>query len=95
MNYKDIADKPEIERIREIANACRARPGKKIAFIVDADSTMPGKADRYMRKLRNLCPEIREVKRLAGPVENVTSIIVTVDPPPTVADAGAFTEGAR
>lgn len=79
MKYKDVADKPEDERIREIANTCRARPGQKIAFIVDGDSLMPGKADRYMRKLRNLCPEIREVRRMAGPVKNVTSIIVTVD----------------
>lgn len=76
--FRDIADKPEDERIAEIVHGVQSRPGKKVAFLVDDDVNAPGKADRYWQKIKAMDPRILFVSRSAGPVAGVTSIIITI-----------------
>ncbi len=71
--YKDVADEPEDERIRQIGEA--AMTGKTVAFITDAD---PGKAERYIQKLLSRFPKLRVVKRFGGPVPGTVSVKVAL-----------------
>lgn len=52
------------------------RHRKTVGFVVDAD---PGKADRYIAKLKEKFPGIVVLGKFAGPVKNTVS--VKVGPP--------------
>lgn len=69
--YKDLADKEEDERIRQIGEA--AMSGKSVAFITDDD---PDKAERYILKLLSRFPRLYVVERLSGPVKGTVSVKV-------------------
>jgi hypothetical protein len=70
--YRDAADLPEDVRIDLIGK--HASSGKRVAFVVEDDE----KADRYMRKLKEKFPNLKEIERGNGPVEGV--IYVKVGP---------------
>jgi hypothetical protein len=71
MKYKDLADQPEDDRIRQIGEA--AMKGLTVAFVTDAD---PGKADRYVSKLLKRFPALKVLGRFDGPVENTVTVKV-------------------
>lgn len=73
MNYTDLADEHEDERIRQIGEQAMR---KIVAFITDSDA---GKADRYISKLKERFPGIRVVGRGDGPVDK--TVWVKVGPP--------------
>lgn len=73
--YKDIADEPEDERIRQIGE--KTMHEKQIVGFVTDDE--PDKAERYIRKLRSRFPGIRVVYHGKGPVAE--TILVKVAPP--------------
>lgn len=74
--YADIADFEEDKRINIIGRT--VMEGRKTAaFVTDAD---PGKADRYVRKLKERFPGIVILGRFDGPVAG--SVTVKVGPPP-------------
>lgn len=73
--YKDIADEEEDERIRQIGEAAMAQR-KIVGFITD---DKPGKADRYIAKLRERYPGIHVFCQLPGPVPE--TVFVKVGPP--------------
>jgi hypothetical protein len=68
--YKDLADMPEDTRIGVIGKYTM-NTDKEVAFAVD---NLPGKADRYMRKLLKRFPELEEVERFPWPNDKVTMI---------------------
>lgn len=71
--FADLGDLDEDERITQIGYAVAVHK-MTVAFIVDA---VPGKADRYMRKLRERFPDrIRELGRMPGPVANTITVKV-------------------
>lgn len=71
-SYKDIADKPEDDRITEIGNWLMARePGKMIAVLTDSEK---GKAERYIRKITSQFPEIEVVDQNNGPIKGCVTI---------------------
>lgn len=72
--YADLADLPEDERIRIIAEVAAA--GKIVGFVVDDDANEPGKADRYIEKLKAY--PVRFIDRKPGPVKGAT--IVRIGP---------------
>ena len=53
--YADIADFDEGTRIETIGRYVMSHPTEKVAFITDAE---PGKADRYIERLKTRFPEI-------------------------------------
>lgn len=57
--YADIADLPEDDRIKVIAEQVTATPGAVVGFIVDSHPI----AERYLRKLAKLQPGIMQVER--------------------------------
>jgi len=69
--YADLGDWDEDKRIEAIGNA--ATPGKIIAFVTDAE---PGKADRYIAKLKERFPGIAVVERFDGPIEDTVTVKV-------------------
>lgn len=72
--FKDAADLPEDERIDLIGKAVDSLSlGKTGAFVVD---DWPGKADRYIRKLAQRYPDVEVVKKIAGPMKGMTSVIL-------------------
>jgi len=71
--FADLADLEEDKRIEIIAAAVRS--GKKVAFVTDSD---PGKADRYIAKLKAKCPEIVIHGKHPGPVRD--TVMVTAGP---------------
>ena len=75
MNYKDIADEPEDERIRQIGEKVM-RERLTVGVLTDSE---PGKAERYIAKLKERYPGIRVVYQGPGPVEDVT--LIKVAPP--------------
>lgn len=77
--YVDIADLDEDKRIGFIGH--RAMDHKEtVGFIVDSE---PGKADRYIKKLKERFPGIEILDRGPGPVQDTT--FVKVGPPTTPA----------
>ena len=76
MKFKDIADEPEDERIRQIGEKTMRQRKKTVAFITDDE---PGKADRYIKKLTERFPGLRVVSRGPGPVAK--TVFVKVAPP--------------
>ena len=75
MNYKDIADEPEDERIRQIGDKVM-RERLTVGVLTDSE---PGKAERYIAKLKERYPGIRVVYQGPGPVADVT--LIKVAPP--------------
>lgn len=73
--YKDIADEPEDERIRQIGEKTM-RDRLIVGFITDKEE---GKAERYIKKLRERYPGIRVIHQGDGPVAE--TILVKVAPP--------------
>ena len=73
MTYKDIADETEDERIRQIGSAAMKR--KQVSFVTDSE---PGKADRYIEKLKAGFPGISVVSRGEGPVPDTVYVIVAL-----------------
>lgn len=67
--YLDVHVLEEDKRIDLIGKACVN--GGTIAFIVDSE---PGKADRYVRKLKEKFPGIHVLGRFDGPVPNVVTV---------------------
>jgi hypothetical protein len=61
VQYQDLADRPEDDRIDRIGEA--VMQGRRVAFIVDDE---PGKADRYAEKLTSRFPEVEVVAREPG-----------------------------
>lgn len=75
-----------------IINMCRAEEDERIEiigqvamrercaeFMVDGDAIEKGKADRYVRKLRERFPRLVETERYEDtPVPNVTTVRVVV-----------------
>jgi len=72
--YKDVANLKEDARIEEIA--ANVKLGKTVGFVTDAD---PGKADRYIQKLKVKIPGIVILARGSGPVPK--TVMVKVGPP--------------
>lgn len=75
MQYKDLADYPEDERIQAIGEKTM-RSKKTVMFVTDDE---PGKAERYMEKLQKHFPGIRLVARGTGPVKG--TVWMKVAPP--------------
>jgi hypothetical protein len=75
VNYKDIADDPEDDRITKIGEKVM-KERLTVGFITDAEE---GKADRYIRKLSERFPGIRVIWRGNGPVAE--TVLVKVGPP--------------
>lgn len=73
--YVELSGEPEDERIEVIGRVVMEN-NKTIAFMTDAD---PGKADRYIKKLKQRFPGIRVIERLNGPTRGV--VTVKVGPP--------------
>lgn len=69
--YYDLGDEEEDARIEKIGNA--AKGGGKIAFVTDDD---PGKAERYIAKLKERFPGIVVLERHPGPVPKCVTVIV-------------------
>lgn len=75
MNYKDLGDHDEDERIRQIGEKTM-REKLIVGFVTDDEE---GKADRYIRKLQERFPGIRVIDRGCGPVD--ATVWVKVGPP--------------
>ena len=73
--YKDLADEPEDERIRQIGEQCM-RGKQTVGFFTDDEV---GKAERYIAKLTERYPGIRVVFQGAGTVAG--TVFVKVAPP--------------
>jgi hypothetical protein len=75
----DMYKQSEDDRIQTIIAHAYAQGGK-IAFMVDADTIERGKADRYVQKIRALCPPLREVSRREHhPVPNVVTVFMQMN----------------
>lgn len=69
LEYRDIADEDEDERIRLIGEMTMTiRRGETIGFITQDQD---GKLERYIEKLQKRFPGIRVIGRGRGPVEGV------------------------
>ena len=75
MKYQDIADDPEDERIRQIGEKTM-RERLVVGFVTDDE---PGKAERYIEKLKKRFAGIRIISKGAGPVAE--TVLVKVGPP--------------
>lgn len=73
--FRDMADEPEDERIRQIGEKTM---GEKliVGFITDDEK---GKAERYISKLKARFPGIRVIHQGPGPVAE--TVLVKVAPP--------------
>lgn len=69
--YVDLGDEQEDARIEAIGRS--AMQGGSIAFITDDE---PGKADRYVAKLKAKFPQIIEVGRFNGPAPQTVTVKV-------------------
>lgn len=70
--FVDLASIDEDKRIAAIGEAVTTNR-RTVAFVVDDD---PGKADRYVTKLRERFPGIAVINRIVGPVPGTVSIFV-------------------
>ena len=75
MQYKDVTDDPEDERIRQIGEAVM-KNRLVVGFFIDSE---PGKADRYIAKLKKKFPGIRVIFKGDGPIPDTT--FVKLGPP--------------
>ena len=75
MEYRDLGDEEEDERIRQIGE--KTMNDKMIVGFVTDDEK--GKADRYIEKLKKRFPGIRVIDRGNGPVEHC--VWVKMGPP--------------
>jgi hypothetical protein len=74
----DAHSMSENERIDLIGNRCLLSMGREFKFLVDDDTEEPGKADRYVAKLKQRFPSIVEVRR--GPFTKGATIVVVKVP---------------
>lgn len=75
--FKDIADEPEDERVRQIGEKTM-REKLVVGFVTDAEE---GKAERYIAKLQKRFPGIRLISQGPGPVPE--TVLVKMGPPLT------------
>lgn len=75
MEYKDLGDEEEDERIRQIGEKTMNEK-LIVGFVTDDDK---GKADRYIEKLKKRFPGIRVINRGIGPVAG--AVWVKMGPP--------------
>lgn len=68
--YIDIADAEEDKRINLIGKAV-TESRKTVAFMTD---DIPGKAERYIKKLTERFPELEIMDTFKGPVKGVVTI---------------------
>lgn len=73
--FADISDHCEDERIRQIGQLAMGEK-KVVGFITDKEK---GKAERYIRKLKERFPGIRVIHQGDGPVAE--TVLVKVAPP--------------
>lgn len=69
--YADLFHLHEDARIEIIGK--RAATGERVGFVVEDNV----KADRYVKKLSRLFPDVEVVKRSDGPVKDTVFVIVT------------------
>lgn len=69
--YADLGHLKEDDRIKAIGEA--AMRGKTVGFVTDAD---PGKADRYIAKIKAAFPHVVVIARFAGPVRGAITVKV-------------------
>lgn len=69
--FLDMHKLPEDERIRQMCAVLAT--GAKIAVLVDDE---PGKAERYVSKIRAGCPGVRVLGRSPGPVKGCFQLIL-------------------
>lgn len=74
----DMHRMSEHERIDTIGNRCLLSIGREVKFAIDDDANEPGKADRYIAKLRARFPSIVEVRR--GPFTDGATLVVVKVP---------------
>lgn len=74
----DMHRMSEHERIDTIGNRCLLNIGREVKFAVDDDTNEPGKADRYVGKLKARFPSIVEVRR--GPFTDGATLVVVMVP---------------
>ena len=67
--FKDLSDLEEDKRIQMIGDA--ASSGMVVGFITD---DTPGKADRYVAKLKAKFPKIAVVRRFNGPARGTVTV---------------------
>lgn len=83
----DMYKQSEDDRIQTIVAHAYAQGGQ-IAFMVDADTVEPGKASRYVEKIRKLCPALQEISRREHhPVPNCVTVFMRMN-------SGAAAQGA-
>lgn len=80
MEFKDITDKSEDERIKEIANKILMNPDLKIGFVTDAPRQDETKAKRYLEKLKKLLPNLTVLYFGPGPTRDIILVKVTLSP---------------
>ena len=76
MNYKDLGDENEDERIRQIGEKTMTEK-VVVGFVTDAEP--PTKADRYIQELIERFPGIQVLARGNGPIAG--TVWVKVGPP--------------
>ena len=74
--YADLGDLDEDSRIGIIGDTVM-RLKQTVGFVTDVE---PGKADRYIQKLKERFPGIVIISRFAGPTAH--AVTVKVGPPP-------------
>ncbi len=73
--YQDLGDLEEDKRIEEIVRRLTGSfRGKRIAICVDYEGGTKG--DRYIKKIKRLCPGVVVLNRHKGPVKGVETILV-------------------
>lgn len=75
--FADIADFDEDHRIKIIGElVMKLEPGRASAFITDDE---PGKAERYIRKLKERFPGVQILQALKDPTSG--TVLVKIGPP--------------
>ncbi len=75
--YKDLYDLTEDERIQKLV--FHLSKGEVVAFLTD---DVPGKADRYLDKIRAHLPQLEVIRRVEGPVPHVVTLSLYASPNP-------------
>lgn len=74
MRYADLHDLSEDDRIEQIGR--QVMRGQLVGVITDA---VPGKPERYVRKMKKRFPRVRLVDQIAGPTAN--TVLLRFGPP--------------
>lgn len=73
MKFKDLADLPEDERIKKIGKAVM-EDNLTVGVVVDDRPDDPGKADRYIEKVKAQFPFVRVLVVFKGPIPHTKTI---------------------